>query len=149
MLFRSEERVDEDYVLDVMDFIYHEIYEAMVSRTSIPYAPYIMKLIKDTLPTVDFSDYECEEHKMKKLYVKTVKDTPMPAATDSFMGDARASGAAHGRHAPTKKTRAPSISKEVKKLNWFERNVLCMKVDIHKEQYRAHCERMDTEAFLH
>ena len=31
----------------------------------------------------------------------------------------------------------------MKKLNWFQKNVLCMKVDIHKAQYRAHCERQD------
>ena len=35
--------------VDVMDFIYHEILEAIKMKTTIPYGPYIMMLIKDTL----------------------------------------------------------------------------------------------------
>jgi hypothetical protein len=33
------------------------------------------------------------------------------------------------------------MSREVKKLSWFERNVLCMKVEIHRENYQAYVER--------
>ena len=51
------------------------------------------------------------------------------------MADARASG-----NAPARKPRASSTIREVKKLSWFETNVLCMKVDIHREQYH---ERLD------
>ena len=51
-----DERVGQHCNIDVMDFIYREMYEAMVSRTSIPYAPYIMMLIKGTLRDQKFSD---------------------------------------------------------------------------------------------
>jgi hypothetical protein len=52
------------------------------------------------------------------------------------MADARSS-------APTRAQRAAAtaMSREVKKLSWFERNVLCMKVEIHRENYLAYVER--------
>ena len=109
----------------------------MVSRTSIPYAPYIMRLIKMTLKNDDFSD-NLLIHKMKRPYVKNVEDNPRPATRGSFMADARASG-----DAPARKPRASSTLREVRKLSWVEKNILCMKVDIHREQYHAHCERLD------
>ena len=116
------------FSVDVMDFIFNEIYDAMIGKTSIPYAPYIMLLIKDTLPNEDF-DADCEEHKFKRLYVKRKVVTPAPAPTqgprDSFMRDARASDSTRRIN-----TAAPSIAPEIKKLNWFQRNVLCMNVDI-------------------
>ena len=120
--------------LDVMDYIYHEIFEAMVSRTSIPYAPYIMMLIKGTLQNQVFDDADCEAHLIKRPYVTKAKAAPR----DSFMADARSSGRSQER-----RTRAPSIGKEVKKLSWFQKCMLCMSVDIHKEQYHAHKERQD------
>jgi hypothetical protein len=121
-----DNRVGQHFNLDVMDFIFNEMFDAMVSGTSIPYAPYIMMLIKHTLSNQHFSDEDCTEHLMKRPYVK--KRTPTPAvSSDSFMADARGSGA----HA--KKPRVPSIAKEVKQLNWFQRNILCMNVDIRKE----------------
>jgi hypothetical protein len=46
------------------------------------------------------------------------------------MGDARASGTALGHSAV-----APLIQKEVKKLNWFQRHVLCMNIEIHKGNF--------------
>ena len=60
------------------------------------------------------------------------------------MRDARTSGArpsgartndAH-RQAAT-----PSIASKIKKLNWFQKHILCMHVDIRKGQYDAYCER--------
>ena len=53
----------EDFSMDVMDYIFHEMHDAMVSRSTIPYAPYIMLLIKDTLPNLNV---DVEEHKIKK-----------------------------------------------------------------------------------
>ena len=57
------------------------------------------------------------------------------------MADARHSGArrssgAHGEAVPTR-----SVAKEIKELNWFQKNVLCMNVEIRKGQYDAHLER--------
>jgi hypothetical protein len=37
------------------------------------------------------------------------------------------------------------MSREVRKLSWFERNVLCMKVEIHGENYQAYVERKNIQ----
>jgi hypothetical protein len=37
------------------------------------------------------------------------------------------------------------MSREVRKLIWFERNVLCMKVEIHRENYQAYVERKNIQ----
>jgi hypothetical protein len=39
----------KDFTLDVIDFILHEIQDAIIQRNAVPYAPYIMLLIKRTL----------------------------------------------------------------------------------------------------
>jgi hypothetical protein len=43
---------DTDFSLDVMDFIYNEMFDAMINKGSLPYAPFIMRLIKDNLRTM-------------------------------------------------------------------------------------------------
>jgi hypothetical protein len=134
---------DADFSLDVMDFIFNEMYDAMVSRGSLPYAPFIMKLIIDTCKGLDFSS-QCVSHKVKKLYVKQNKSAPAlvgPIGPDSFMRDARSS-------VPSGKFVSKDVPKRVKKLSWFQKHVLCMKVEIHRENYEAYCERkaiLDTQ----
>ncbi|KAK1692797.1 hypothetical protein QYE76_009494 [Lolium multiflorum] len=58
---------ERDFSLDVMDYIFHEIHDAMVSRTTMPYAPYIQLLINNSVsmdedlsrfPLVPWSDLE-------------------------------------------------------------------------------------------
>jgi hypothetical protein len=44
-----------DCSLDVMDFIFHEMFDAMVNKSSLPYAPFIMRLIQDTIRDHDFT----------------------------------------------------------------------------------------------
>lgn len=129
---------DKDFTLDVMDFLFNEIYDAMVSRLTIPYAPYIMALIKHTLNDDGLSDDDDVDHKFKKPYMIPPK---IPSArSDTFMADARRPSS----HTQPKKQPAPSSTAlEVKKLSWFQRNVLCMKVDIHKEQYNAYKDRLN------
>jgi hypothetical protein len=135
--------LNADFILDVMDFIFNEMYDAMVSRGSLPYAPFIMRLIKDTCKDHDFSE-QCVSHKVKRLYVKQNKPAPAlvgPIGPDSFMRDARTS-------APSGKFVSKDVPKRVKKLSWFQKHVLCMKVEIHRENYDAHCERktiLDTQ----
>jgi hypothetical protein len=58
-----------DFSLHVMDFIFNEMFDAMVSKGSLPYAPFIMRLIKDTFKEHDFSK-QCVSHKVKRLSVK-------------------------------------------------------------------------------
>jgi hypothetical protein len=124
---------DEDFTLEEMDFIYHEIKDAIIQRNTLPYAPYIMLLINHCLREYDLSD-DCMVHSVKKHYIKKKKpSTPSTAYPSTFMADARSS-------APTRAQRAAAtaMSREVKKLSWFERNVLCMKVEIHRENYQAY-----------
>jgi hypothetical protein len=119
-----------------MDFIYYEIKDAIIQRNTVPYAPYIMLLIKHALGEYDLSD-DCVEHQVKKMYVKKMK-TPAPSSAypSTFMADARSSASTREQRATT-----TAMSREVRKLSWFDRNVLCMKVEIHRENYQAYIER--------
>jgi hypothetical protein len=65
------------------------------------------------------------EHKVKRLYVKKAQPDELPAAPGSFMGDARSSDSG--------KFVSSNVSRKVKKLSWFQKHVLCMKVEIHRE----------------
>ena len=61
LLLLAQECVDSDnpnksFRVDVMAYIHDEMHEAMMARGTVPYAPYIMLLIKDTLSNTDFSD---------------------------------------------------------------------------------------------
>jgi hypothetical protein len=118
-----------DFSLDVMDFIYNEMFDAMVNKGSLPYTTFIMRLIQDKLKDHDFSE-GCVEHKVKRLYVKKVKPEDAPVALGSFMGDARSC-------APGKFV-SKDVPRRVKKLSWFQKHVLCMKVEIHRENYQAY-----------
>jgi hypothetical protein len=130
----------EDFTLDVMDFIFYEIKDAIIQRNTVPYAPYIMLLIKHVLGDYDIHD-DCVEHKVKKMYIKRkAKSAPSAAYPDTFMADARTSATAREQ-----RTAASVVSREVRKLSWFERNVLCMKVEIHRENYQAYVERKNIQ----
>jgi hypothetical protein len=122
-----------------MDYIFHEIHDAMVSRTSMPYAPYIQLLINSTAVAEDLSQFPFDGHKFKKAYVKRHPASRDAPVSGSFMGDARSSAFAPGHPIAT-----PLIQKQVKKLNWFQRNVLCMNIEIHKENFEASRQRRDT-----
>jgi hypothetical protein len=56
-----------------------------------PYAPYIMLLIKHALGDYDIHD-DCVEHLVKKMYVKKKRSTaPSAAYPSTFMADVRSS----------------------------------------------------------
>ncbi|KAK1661175.1 hypothetical protein QYE76_049334, partial [Lolium multiflorum] len=132
----NEER---DYTLDVMDFIFHEIHDAMVSRTTIPYAPYIQLLINNSVAGIDedISGYPLVKHHVKKPYKLKPVSSAVPAP-DTFMRDARSSGFAPARHPDV-----PAMRKQVSRLSWFQRHILCMNIEIHKENYAASRERSE------
>ncbi|KAK1628173.1 hypothetical protein QYE76_002488 [Lolium multiflorum] len=132
----NEER---DYTLDVMDFIFHEIHDAMVSRTTIPYAPYIQLLINNSVAVCDedLSGYPLVKHHVKKAYKLKPVSSAVPAP-DTFMRDARSSGFAPARHPDV-----PAMRKQVSRLSWFQRHILCMNIEIHKENYAASRERSE------
>ena len=64
----EDEDTEKEYPVDVMDFVFNELYNALMGRYTIPYAPYIMLFIKDTLPDEDFSGLPMVDHHFKKLY---------------------------------------------------------------------------------
>ena len=53
----EDEDPDKAYPVDVMDFIFSELYNSLMGRYTVPYAPYIMLFIKKTLPKEDFSGF--------------------------------------------------------------------------------------------
>ncbi|KAK1667577.1 hypothetical protein QYE76_055736 [Lolium multiflorum] len=67
-----------DYTIDVMDYIFNEIHDAMVSRNTIPYAPYIQLLINNSVAMdEDLSGYALVKHSVKKAYkLKPVSAAP-------------------------------------------------------------------------
>ncbi|KAK1629192.1 hypothetical protein QYE76_003507 [Lolium multiflorum] len=139
--FRCARDVNEErnYTIDVMDFIFHEIHDAMVSRTTIPYAPYIQLLINNSvaLDGEDLSGYPLMKHNVKKAYKLKPVSSAAPAP-DSFMRDARSSGFAPARHPDL-----PAMKKQVNRLSWFQRHILCMNIEIHKDNYAASRERSE------
>ncbi|KAK1663698.1 hypothetical protein QYE76_051857 [Lolium multiflorum] len=132
----NEER---NYTIDIMDFIFNEIHDAMVSRTTIPYAPYIQLLINNSVAGdgEDLSGYPLMKHSVKKAYKLKPVSSAAPAP-DSFMGDARSSG-----FAPARRPDLPAMKKQVSRLSWFQRHILCMNIEIHKENYAASRERSE------
>jgi hypothetical protein len=88
----------------------------------------------------DIND-DCVEHLVKKMYIKR-KKTPAPSTAfpSTFMADARSSASTRDQRAA-----ASAMSIEVRKLSWFERNVLCMKIEIHRENYQAYVERKNIQ----
>lgn len=134
-----DENEERNYTIDVMDFIFNEIRDAMVSRTTIPYAPYIQLLINNTagVSGEDLSEYPLMKHSVKKAYkLKPVSSAVHPP--DSFMGDARSCGFSPARHPDL-----PAMKKQVNRLSWFQRYILCMNIEIHKENYAASRERSE------
>ena len=134
-----------DFKVDVMDFIYHEMFDSMVNKLTIPYAPYIMLLIKDTMRNHDFSKYTMQPHSYKRVYQKRKEVIHVAAAptaraartaraapaSGSFMGDARR-GATRPAPAPVPSFAPPQ------KPNWFRRYILCMNADIRRGQYETY-----------
>ncbi|KAK1694085.1 hypothetical protein QYE76_010782, partial [Lolium multiflorum] len=134
---------DCDYTIDVMDFIFNEIHDAMVSRTTIPYAPYILLINNSVAMDEDLSGYALVKHSVKKAYKLKPVSSAAPAP-DSFMGDARSSG-----FAPARRPDLPAMKKQVNMLSWFQRHILCMNIEIHKENYAASRERSEhTQAVI-
>ncbi|KAK1642763.1 hypothetical protein QYE76_060568 [Lolium multiflorum] len=137
---------ERNFTLDIMDFIFHEIHDAMFSRTTMPYAPYIQLLINNTTALTEvMGRFPIESHTVKKAYKKKPVPSAAPAS-GSFMGDARSSGYAPGCPVATL-----VIQRNVKKLTWFQSNVLCINIEIHKEHYEASRQRSEiqhTQAFI-
>jgi hypothetical protein len=134
---------NEDFKLDVMHYIFNEMHDAMVSKRTPPYAPYIMLLINQKAQDMDFSKGN-SEHKLKRMNViKPIEEKeavkgkgkkPVPSGgVDVEMGDS--SSRLH-------KTSSARPSRN-KKLSLWQRTLLCINVAIHKENYFAYEEKRD------
>jgi hypothetical protein len=126
-----------------MHYIFNEMHDAMVSKRTPPYAPYIMLLINQKVKDMDFSKGN-SEHKLKRMNVikpmeekdaakgKGKKQVPI-GGDDIEMGDPSS---------PMRKTSSARPSRN-KKLSLWQRTLLCINVAIHKENYAAYEERRD------
>jgi hypothetical protein len=134
---------NEDFKLDVMNYIFNEMHDAIVSKRTPPYAPYIMLLINQKVKDMDFSKGN-SEHKLKRMNmikptdekeaVKGKGKKQVPSGGDDVeMGDP----SSHMR-----KTSSARPSRN-KKLSLWQRTLLCINVAIHKENYSAYEERRD------
>jgi hypothetical protein len=131
---------NEDFKLDVMHYIFNEMHDAMISKHTPPYAPYIMLLINEKVKDMDFSKGN-SEHKLKRMNVikpmeekatakgKGKKQVPTDG-DDVEMDDPRC------------KTSSARPSRN-KKLSLWQCTLLCINVVIHKEIYAAYEERRD------
>jgi hypothetical protein len=89
-----------------------------------------------------------EDHKVKRLYIKrkgpgVAAPTGHVAYSNTFMRDARTNAPSHAQSAA-----AWAATREFKQLSWFQKNILCMNVEIHQENHQAYVERksiMDTQ----
>jgi hypothetical protein len=134
---------NEDFKLDVMHYIFNEMHDAMISKRTPPYAPYIMLLINAKVKDMDFSKGN-SEHKLKRMNV--IKPTEEKAAAkgkgkkqvptdgdDVEMGDPSS-------HVRKTSSARPSRNK---KLSMWQHTLLCINVAIHKENYATYEERRD------
>jgi hypothetical protein len=133
---------NEDFQLDVMHYIFNEMHDAMISKRTPPYAPYIMLIILEKVKDMDFSK-ESSEHKIKRMNVIKPKEEKkkkeaqakgkkqVPEDEDDVDMDDPSS--------PVLKTStAAGSSRNKKKLSWWQCTLLCMNVAIHKENYATY-----------
>jgi hypothetical protein len=139
---------NEDFSLDVMHYIFSEMHDAMISKRTPPYAPYIMLLILEKVKVMDFSKGNLE-HKIK--HMNLIKPN------EEKKKEAKARGKKHvpkydddvemdDPSSPVHKTSTAGSSRSKKKLSWWQCTLLCMNVAIHKENYAVYEER---KAIIH
>jgi hypothetical protein len=132
--------------LNVMDFIHKEINDCIVNKKTTLYAPFVMKLIRAQELNHPLLKANHVDHKVVKLQRKAPtghsKEPFAPVRGED--DDAFAEGVSTRRGPRIKHASNASSSsnnefgKEFKKLNWFQRNVLCMNVDIRHKQYESY-----------
>jgi hypothetical protein len=129
-----------DFWIDIMDFIFDEMHAAWLGWVTLPYTPYIMLLMKHVVQGLDLPGDV--DHKAKRPYIKRKGAGAAPAAClDTFMRDARSNTFSNAQSAADR-----AASREFKQLLWFQKNILCKNVDIHRENYQVYVER---KAIIH
>jgi hypothetical protein len=132
--------------LDVMDYIHKEMYDCIVNKKTPLYAPFIMKLILAQHLNHPLLKANLKEHKIVKLQRKApTGHSNEPFAPLRGEGGYEIEEGLSTRRGPRMKhaSNDGSSSKnkfvqEYKRLNWFQRNVLCMNVDIRHKQYDSY-----------
>ena len=128
--------------LDVMDFMWHEMYNACITRRSPPYAPYVFALIVSKSENVrkGLSAMKLTKHKPKGLHIKThnpplAEDgTEIPNASDS--GDDEGIDL-RSRYVVSRRQKEAEPS-WVKRLESNIYKVFCFQKDIEKRAYKTH-----------
>jgi hypothetical protein len=103
-----------DFRIDIMDFIFNEMHAAWLGWVTLPYAPYIMLLMKHVVHDQDLPGDV--DHKVKRPYVKrkgarAIAPTSPAADHDTSMRDACSNASAHTQYAA-----ARFVSRKVKQL---------------------------------
>ena len=145
--------------IDVIHFIYKEMYLCMLDRVKAPmYAPYIMKLIMFKAPGCPLIGSNLVTHKPVKLQKKgmqsgaasgaSVSRAPFasseeePEASEERVLDARRRPRMkHASNAPMGSGFAPTheeMRTTTKKASIFERMLICMNIEIRKSQHQSY-----------
>jgi hypothetical protein len=132
--------------LDVMDYIHKEMNDCIVNKKTPLFAPFIMKLILAQHLNHPLLKANLQEYKIVKLQRKA----PTGHSKEPFAplrgeeGDEFGEGVSTRRGPRMKHASNDGSSsnnefvQEYKRLNWFQRNVLCMNVDIHHKKYDSY-----------
>ena len=133
--------------LDVVDFIYKEMYLCTLDMKKAPmHAPFIMKLILQKAPTCPLVTFNLVHHKVSRPQKKKPKDegasasrVPFASSDEEHVLDAsrrprmkRASNDRSWDEAPPFRMEMGSSGK---KPTFFEKTLMCMGLDIRKTQY--------------
>ncbi|KAK1663833.1 hypothetical protein QYE76_051992 [Lolium multiflorum] len=137
LVFHNGEDYMEDQEIDVMNFIFEEMHYALMEKKVQPHAPYIMKLlvheIKDQGDLLEFVDvHNYGTLRVKKEHVKSMEKVGFTKEEDERI-----------LHSTLSRN---LINKKVKKLKWYEKIMLCMNVEIHKENYCLYKENQKLKA---
>jgi len=148
--------------IDVMDFIYQDMYKFITDKKCPLVAPYVMKLIVAQAPATPLLYTDLVPHLPTKLQRKGAPTSKAPrgypSAQDIFEDDemdADASDSADGseevpeavacgprmKHASNAfrfDTSKEEVRKKVKKASWWKKLLLCQNIDIHHGQYCAY-----------
>ena len=125
-----------------MDVIKCEIYHTMIERKKVHvYGPYIMRLILDFVPNHPVKT----PHPRGTLQILSIHTKPKkPYSTV----ESEAAPSSRRKNADPPASGKAAVHEETQKLSWFQRNILCMTVAVHKENHEAYKERMEMKKML-
>ena len=142
---------------DVMDFIFEEMHPSTITKKKLPpYAPYVAMLLKRLNVATSLG---CKPHAIAKYQLRnntlpsqTVgprgsSSRPPFAASDEEIQEEEEAPRVRRKNAMPPGTfgfedaSVEEIKKEVKKLTWGQKFLMCMGIENHREQHNAYLER--------